>query len=66
MKNYWLDKYQVGRRVRYVGMQTDLWGKFGRIIKNLKDGYVEVAFEFLGMFTTTRNVIIKKNEIVVL
>jgi hypothetical protein len=66
MRNYWLDRYQVGKRVRYVGLQTDLWGKFGRIVKNLKDGNVEVEFEFLGMFTTTRNVIIKKTEIIVL
>lgn len=66
MINFWLDRYKVGRRVRYVGLDRDLCGKFGAIIRHLPNGYLEVDFDFLGIFTTKRTVIVKRQEIIVL
>lgn len=66
MYNYWLNRLKVGTRVCYTGIDPNLWGKYGRILRHLGNGNIDIEFEFLGLFTTTRIVTVHRSEITVL
>jgi hypothetical protein len=53
VKNFWLEKYRIGRRVQYVGPDNDYAGRIGRII-SISGSRVEVEFIFIGFIPTPR------------
>jgi len=62
MKNYWLGRFKIGKRVRYKGRDKDLEGKFGYVV-SINGEWIDVRFEFSGLFNTTRVVCVEKNNL---
>jgi translation initiation factor IF-1 len=46
MKNHWLNKFRTGRLVRYKGVDADLSGKVGHVVRLYQGDWVDVQFEF--------------------
>lgn len=47
MRNFWLEKYRVGRRIQYIGPVQEFSGRIGRITK-IQGQWIEVEFIFIG------------------
>lgn len=55
MRNYWTDKFRVGKRVRYIGSDSSLYLKCGQIVyKEYGKNWVDVDFEFLGFIPQSK------------
>lgn len=46
MKNFWLNRFRTGKRVRYKGSDGALKGKEGYVMKVYDGGWIDVQFEF--------------------
>jgi hypothetical protein len=47
MKNFWLNKFRTGKRVRYKGADGNLKDKVGYVVRVYQQGdWVDVQFEF--------------------
>jgi hypothetical protein len=66
MKNHWLNRFRVGKRVRYKGVDKALGGKMGYIIRVLtgyQSEWVDVQFELTEPFTRTQIVSVEKDNL---
>jgi hypothetical protein len=59
MKNSWLNRFRIGRRVRYKGPDKELSGKTGLIIR-IPDNWVDVLFEIPGLTPRVKNYTVEK------
>lgn len=62
MKNYWLERLRIGKRVRYKGLDPQLNGKIGYVVK-LDDDWVLVQFEFPGKVASVKNITVEKDNL---
>lgn len=63
MKNHWLNKLRTGRRVRYKGVDANLSGKVGYVVRVHQGDWVDVQFEFTGIITKTQVVSVEKENL---
>jgi len=45
MKNFWINRFRIGKRVRYKGADGNLSGKVGYVVR-LDGDWIDVQFEF--------------------
>lgn len=57
MKNHWLNKFRTGRRVRYKGVDGNLSGKVGYVVRVHQGDWVDVQFEFTMMHSNHTKII---------
>jgi len=62
MKNFWLDKFRIGKRVRYKGTDKILEGKVGYIARVYGD-WIDVQFEFPGKMASIKTVSVEKDNL---
>jgi len=62
MKNYWLNRFRVGKKVRYKGFDPHLNGKIGIIVSISKE-WIDVEFEFPGFYSTTRIITVEEGNL---
>ncbi len=63
MRNFWIDRFKVGKRVRYIGLESYLCGKIGVIVRRVDHGYIDVAFEFPGLFTNVLEIAVHRENL---
>ncbi len=57
MKNFWLNKFRTGKRVRYNGADSNLNGKVGYVVRVFQGDWVDVQFEFTTSHSSYTKVI---------
>lgn len=63
MKNFWLDRFRIGKRVRYIGYNEELYMKCGYIIQISDSGWADVEFELIGFIAISRLYSVHKDEL---
>lgn len=67
MKNFWLDRFRIGKTVRYKGADMELSGKIGTIVSvsSLNHSWwIEVKFEFTTSHSAyTRVISVEKDNL---
>jgi hypothetical protein len=62
MKNFWLERFRIGKRVRYKGADANLSGKVG-YIQRVHGDWIDVQFEFPGKMVTVKTVSVEKDNL---
>jgi hypothetical protein len=69
MKNHWLNKFRIGRQVRYKGVDRELAGKIGEIVgisppthSWTTTEWVDVLFEF-HQYKHTKVISVEKDNL---
>ncbi len=62
MKNFWLERFRIGKRVRYKGSDQELNGKVGYITR-VHGNWIDVQFEFPGKTTSVKTVSVEKDNL---
>lgn len=62
MKNFWLNKFRTGKRVRYKGADNTLIGKIGYIVRVI-DEWIDVQFEFTDKMARTQILTVEKDNL---
>lgn len=65
MKNFWLNKFRTGKRVRYKGQDNTLNGKVGYVVR-IQGDWIDVQFEFPGKMATVKTISVEKDNLEVI
>ena len=55
MKNLWLNKLKIGKKVRYIGFSATLVGKYGTLIE-VQEFFSDVMFDIVPNMTLLMSV----------
>lgn len=61
MKNFWLDRFCIGKRVRYKGVDKELGGRIGLIVR-IDGNWIDVQFELIQYKIAQTKVIAVEKE----
>lgn len=61
MKNYWLNRFRIGKRVKYKGFDAKLKDKQGYVVRILDETWIDVRFEFVDKGITQLLTVEKDN-----
>jgi hypothetical protein len=64
MKNFWLDRYKIGKRVKYIGGDQRFFGMYG-IIVDINHDLIEIQFIMNSMFIQKYTLIVKKSDLLI-
>ena len=64
MKNFWLDRYKIGKRVQYIGNDQRFFGMYGTIV-GVDYDLVEVLFIMNNIFVQKYTLTVKKTDLLV-
>lgn len=64
MKNFWLDRYKIGKRVKYIGGDQRFFGMYGTII-NVDYDLVDVLFIMNNIFVQRYTLTVRKSDLLV-
>lgn len=63
MKNFWLERFRIGKQVRYKGADKELDGKIGNIV-DINGEWIDVQFEFTQYkIAQTRVIAVEKDNL---
>jgi len=64
MKNFWLDRWKIGKRVKYIGSDQRFFGMYGTIV-GVDYDLIEVQFIINHVFVQRYTLTVKKSDLLV-
>lgn len=62
MKNFWLNPFRIGKRVKYVGADQRFYGMYGTIV-GVDYDLVDLLFELDNVFVQRYVLTVKKSDL---